>query len=598
MRRLLLLLVLLSLARPTAAEALYAFEVNSVEFQATVLPDGDVRLRYDIVFTNLPHAEAIDVVDVGMPKPGYSIGSMIGWLDSNALHDIRPSTYVDPGVEVHLGYWAIPPGATRTFSFEASVTDLVFSDTTDDELASFQITPTWFGDQFVTGTTDLKIAVHLPEGVDPERVLHQGVPFQARALFQDHAVATWHFPATRFTGPHKVGLSFPRDVMEPGAVIEMTLWDLFWLWWVGNETVRGVIGVVLAILLLVFFLRFTGMTGWTVIVIALGLGTLFYVTRPGFALAMVFVVPLLCFLMERALRKKRRDYLPPIVSVEGGGIKRGLTAPEAAALLEVPPGKVLTLVVFGLLKKKIISQLRADPLKVEVEGPYKRDPKKRRAAAAKAGVVLHTYEHAFLDAMQEGDGQDLKEISFGPAMKELFQHVADRVSGFDVKETKAYYQYIVSKAWAQAQGLGEIEQRTAAVDRDLEWLLLDPDYDGHFGHWHHHGYHYRPVWARSGGLGDLAGAAASGGGDHVPSVSDITGSFSGWAEGLASDVASAVLPGESGGGGFVDLSGIDRTTGDIFEALAESGGSGGGGGGGGCACAGCACACACAGGGR
>jgi hypothetical protein len=54
-------------------------------------------------------------------------------------------------------------------------------------------------------------------------------------------------------------------------------------------------------------------------------------------------------------------------------------------------------------------------------------------------------------------------------------------------------------------------------------------------------------------------------------------------------------------GGFLDLSGADRVTGEIFSALAESavsGGSGGGGGGGGCACAGCACACACAGGGR
>jgi hypothetical protein len=54
-------------------------------------------------------------------------------------------------------------------------------------------------------------------------------------------------------------------------------------------------------------------------------------------------------------------------------------------------------------------------------------------------------------------------------------------------------------------------------------------------------------------------------------------------------------------GGLVDLSGVDRVTGDIFEALSESSGSGGGGGGGSscaCACAGCACACACAGGGR
>jgi hypothetical protein len=65
-------------------------------------------------------------------------------------------------------------------------------------------------------------------------------------------------------------------------------------------------------------------------------------------------------------------------------------------------------------------------------------------------------------------------------------------------------------------------------------------------------------------------------------------------------MAAAIMPGSLNipgvKGGFVDLSGADKVTGDIFTALAKS--SGGGGGGGGCACAGCACACACAGGGR
>jgi hypothetical protein len=70
-------------------------------------------------------------------------------------------------------------------------------------------------------------------------------------------------------------------------------------------------------------------------------------------------------------------------------------------------------------------------------------------------------------------------------------------------------------------------------------------------------------------------------------------------------LAAAIMPGSMNlpdpKGGLVDLSGVDRVTGDIFEALSESSGSGGGGGGGSscaCACAGCACACACAGGGR
>jgi hypothetical protein len=85
----------------------------------------------------------------------------------------------------------------------------------------------------------------------------------------------------------------------------------------------------------------------------------------------------------------------------------------------------------------------------------------------------------------------------------------------------------------------------------------------------------------------------------------VAGSFAGWAENTMGSFAATIAPGSlaagKGGGGFLDLSGADRVTADIFAALAENAAKGGGRGGGGgcaCACAGCACACACAGGGR
>ncbi len=65
---------------------------------------------------------------------------------------------------------------------------------------------------------------------------------------------------------------------------------------------------------------------------------------------------------------------------------------------------------------------------------------------------------------------------------------------------------------------------------------------------------------------------------------------------LAAAISPSSLPSLAGKAGFVNLSGVDKATGDVFKALGSSSRSGGGGGG--CACAGCACACACAGGGR
>ena len=50
-------------------------------------------------------------------------------------------------------------------------------------------------------------------------------------------------------------------------------------------------------------------------------------------------------------KKRKLQYLPPKVSIEGHGIKRGLTAVEAAMLLEQPLDKVLTMILFAVVKK-------------------------------------------------------------------------------------------------------------------------------------------------------------------------------------------------------------------------------------------------------
>ncbi len=50
-------------------------------------------------------------------------------------------------------------------------------------------------------------------------------------------------------------------------------------------------------------------------------------------------------------QRRRMQYLPPKITVEGHGIKRGLTAIEAAILMEQPLDKVLTMILFSVIKK-------------------------------------------------------------------------------------------------------------------------------------------------------------------------------------------------------------------------------------------------------
>jgi hypothetical protein len=147
------------------------------------------------------------------------------------------------------------------------------------------------------------------------------------------------------------------------------------------------------------------------------------------------------------------------------------------------------------------------------------------------------------------------------------------------------------------------------IDRHMQWLMIDDDYPTVFSH---RGYHYQPIWVRPFASANRMSMPSSGKSIPTPSApggktsfSDVAASFAGWTENTAGNIASSTLPGSlevKGASGIMNLSGVDKVTGDVFKALGEASSSGGGRSGGGsscaCACAGCACACACAGGGR
>ena len=68
-------------------------------------------------------------------------------------------------------------------------------------------------------------------------------------------------------------------------------------------------------------------------------------------------------------RKRRLQYLPPKVSVEGNGIKRGLTAVEAAILMQQPMDKILTMILFSVVKKGAATVVSREPMKLKGMAP-------------------------------------------------------------------------------------------------------------------------------------------------------------------------------------------------------------------------------------
>ncbi len=615
-----LLLILFSWSLPPVAAQNYQFAVPEMILQAYIQPDASVEFVYDITFLNMPGGRTIDIVDIGMPHAGYDIGNMRASIDGQPLTVIRRSEYVTPGVEIHLRGNSIPPDTQATLTFSFTMPDMVYQDTTRPDYASFQITPTWFDGQFVRGTSDIWVIVHMLPEVDPDEVLHQGIPFTEKLIFNETAVVGWNTtqPAT---GPFLVGTSFPQRGLD--RVVTMNLFELAVKWVEDNPGVYLMGGILAVVMLTFLFFRFSGGTGFSVYFILLAI-LIFALTETGAAL--LLSVPVLLFGIggnEYYLSSRKQSYLPALAHVEGGGIKRGLTAPEAAMLLENPLNKVLTLVIFGLLKKRVLEQVEADPLRVAVAPAFDLSKQKlekvsarnkaRRQAAQDAGVVLHTYEHAFLEAIAASPQEPVHKIDFGPAMKELVKHVGKRVVGFDLNETKTYYQRIIERAMREAQSaVGDLPQWEEAVDRNMEWILMGDGYETVFNPGPHT---YRPIWMRRSMMAGMGGS--SGGGLALPtggvgsgpggpggrtSFGDVAASFAGWTENtmgrMASSISPASLNPKAAGSGVINLSGADKLTGDILRSMAESSGSGGGSSGGGCACAGCACACACAGGGR
>jgi hypothetical protein len=595
----------------TAAE--YRFGVPSLDLNVVVNPDASVRMIYDIRFQNNAIGHPIDVVDIGTPNDDYDLARVEASIDGTPLHNIRESTYIDTGFEVHLGSKTIPPGGSGTLHVEFNVSHMVYQDTTRDDYASLRVTPTWFGSQYVTGNTHIKVAVHAPKGVAPEELLHQGQEFSEKALFNERAVAVWQWPADRLDKPHMVGLSFPKHPMD--RVIRQTAWGLLLKWFANSTQARVVAGLIFVGLLGFAFFRFSGGTGVSVFFVLTVAAVFVFVNSPFWHLVSMPVIVVVVGLNEWMLSKRKAHYMPPIAETEGGGIKRGLTAPEAAALLELPIARVLGLVIFGMLKKGVVHQLQADPLVVDVDEEFKikegqilASPEERasfyRKAAQKRGIVVHKYEQPFLYLLTNNPGKPVKEIDFSVPMKQLLERVASRMKGFDLSDTQAYYRSIVRRATDMAKQVGDIPQREKLLDRNFEWILMDDDYPTVFTT----GRPYWPIWTRGGWSGSRGPATAApragASGPEMtgsPSFGDVASSFAGWTENTMGSLASSISPGalqvENPSGGFLDLSGADRVTGEFFEALSESGGSGGGVGGG-CACAGCACACACAGGGR
>jgi hypothetical protein len=549
-----LVALLVALALPASALAQeYLFRVDKEVVDVTWNADGTEAIEYTFTFTPQAGSHAIDFVDVGMPNDNFDMSTASADVKGSPVR-VSQSDYQGSGsgFAVVLGPSAIQPGQTGSVHvLVGRVPNVLHLDSNDNNYASAVFGPTYFGSQYVTGGTDMTITFHLPPGVKPEEPKYHNAGNwpgtaqpQAAIDNQGRITYTWSAPDASASQQYTFGASFPKSYVPAGAIVTAPAFDM-----------GGLVSAVVS-----------------------NFGT---IGCCGFIAFMFVGLPILSAVQGQ---RRKLQYIPPRIGIEGHGIKRGLTAVEAAILMEQPLDKVMTMTLFGVIKKGAAQVVTRDPLKVKAVDPLPDG--------------LHDYETAFLKAIQLDDART-RQTALQDMMVGLVKSVGEKMKGFSRKETQDFYKNIMEQAWAQVEAAQTPEVKGQKFDENLEWTMLDRDYNDRSRRVFT-GPIFMPMWWGNFDPGYRPISAGSHTGTAIPTASAGRGSTS-----LpGADVAASVVGGVQTFSGKVlgDLntftSRVTKVTNPPPPPSTSTYRGGGGGHSCACACACAGCACACAGGGR
>jgi hypothetical protein len=495
----------------------YGFTMPEFLCRVEINRDQSLSILYEIEFECLEGYHPVDIVDIGFPSGDFQLSSVQAFLDGTPLERIYHSTYISNGVEVHLDQLSIQPGETGVFTFYGVCEDRVFKDTQNDGFASVVFTPTWFEGGMVRDGGNFILEVVFPDGAEPDSVRYHERPFTDAHVDQDGRVVYVWSEYRRANSPYTVGVSFPAALVD--GPLRDTPKDPF----IGAEDLIciGVFGFFLLIFGLVVF---------------------------------VFISAI------RHAARRRERYLPPRIGLEGSGIKRGLTAPMAALLLEQKLDKVLILIVYGLLKK----------------GAVQFDEGLLQKVGSVSG--LRSYEKALLESIPNKGPVPAEKVQ--KIFVDMIAELEEKMKNFSLKETREYYSSVIESAWKMVEADNSAEKAGEILSDRFQWLMADNRFDNRVKSLPQTRTAVLPYYF----LGRSSGAALA-----LP-VGTVT------LQQACSRIAGAL---ESAASGAVrNITALSRTVTSKTNPVPVSTSSRSSGGGCACACACAGCACACAGGGR
>jgi hypothetical protein len=533
----------------------YYFAVEQETVDVYIESDGTMTLDYELVFYNEPGSHPIDFVDLGLPNNNFNVNNISADVNGQVITYISRSDYQGSGTGVAIGLEsnAIRAGSRGTVGITVyGIDGILFPDTQGDDYASFQFQPVNFDSQFISGLTEITVTFHLPPGVEPDEPRWHAAPagFPSSPITsidsQGRVTYTWRNADANMSDRYRFGASFPLSYVPSSAVSKPTLWQQLGI---SAEVVTSIVCV------------------------------------GGFFLFFVFII----FVSIRSSQRRKLKYLPPKIRIEGHGIKRGLTAIEAAILLERPADKIFTMILFSMIQKDAAQVITKDPLKLEFTDPLPDN--------------LRSYEKQFVDAYKL-ESSRVRRTALQDMMIDLIKSVGKKMEGFSHRETVRYYEDIIKRAWKQVEDADTPEVKSEKFNDHMGWTMLDGEFEDKTQEvfrrgpvyiptwWHRYDPGYRP--ARTAGPSVKTPSPGKSVGTPLPNLPG--GEF-------AASIASGVSNFSSGVvGNITDFtSRITQKTNPVPKPSSSSsrgGWSSGGGGSCACACACAGCACACAGGGR
>jgi hypothetical protein len=399
-----IIFITLSLAPHAYAQETYSWQVNYQHVVLDIDRSGSVWMTYE-VDANIQQGVWTEVW-IPVTVSNMQVSDVVD--DNGKQHAFA----LDSG-QIKTQGWDLQPGDHVYLRINSTLPGFVYiADKPGYDIVTF--VPPWW-DMYIA---DTQVKFYLPGDVPKDQV------FTGQKLYDNFGVEdnrTWVYFENKNLAPNEqfqVAVSFPDTYMAPGAVAAKATEVPY---------IPPISGGLLDALL--------------------------SCSCPGIFMLLIIVI----IIGSIAGSFMRQPYSSPVVSMDGIGVNKNLDPVEAATLLRVDPRRVLTMIMFGMMKKGNIKLVSTDPIRVELAS--RKD--------------LNYYEKLFADAI---DRHVLLESRLLECFKVLARRVVDKTRPYCRKDTEDYYRSKIDEAWAEIKAVDTPELKLEKYDTNMFWLMADEQF--------------------------------------------------------------------------------------------------------------------------